>query len=609
MSRRAFWIGAAILSILSVIDAWIVRYLPTNDGPQAILASHIENHYADPGTIYARILVPSPQFAYKGFDALYAPLENMLGWRDALRVAITIIVLAVAWSFAAVVLALEPKRRAMAYLGFPLAWMWPLYMGFFSFVVGTAIGFAALALVLRKDAFGWREAGVVGVVLLVAGVSHVFMAVLAWCVIAAVVAVRAPRAERIAQIVRVTVAGAPAIALLGITALVHDAWKNPAYSEPLSDRLRILPRVLEPGSLARACVAAAIVLAALAFAARRVREAGAKDRALLACGAAMLLLGVLAPRDITNWQYFSPRFLPLGAMLVLAATPIERIARGRVVAGGAFAIACASLVVTASLHRHLAANCGDALAGLDAPIVRKGMNLPLVFDPFCGGSADAVDQELPYVAPLFHVGALYAVAEGGATPYLFVGSTSAHAFKPRPGGLEAPVPDTKVFRPIFASAEFHDDAAFRRRIVTELLAAGAHTESVIVTGATDGDRAMLDAFGFATDWTRGDFVDAHFDGCTFDVAMPAASEGIPVRVEAGFAGAPLRTTAVEAVLAGDRVHVTRGPCGTAWVRVRAIPKRTDGARVETTCTNATDGVIDATIARTGSVVPCLALRD
>ena len=70
------------LSILLVGSLWVVPYLPTNDGPEWVFASHLENHYSDPGTIYGDELLPTVQFASRGFGLIYGALESV-GWLAA----------------------------------------------------------------------------------------------------------------------------------------------------------------------------------------------------------------------------------------------------------------------------------------------------------------------------------------------------------------------------------------------------------------------------------------------------------------------------------------------------------------------------------------------
>ena len=52
------WVPVAALVALSALlvgTMWVVPYLPTNDGPEWIFATHAENHYADLAAPYADV--------------------------------------------------------------------------------------------------------------------------------------------------------------------------------------------------------------------------------------------------------------------------------------------------------------------------------------------------------------------------------------------------------------------------------------------------------------------------------------------------------------------------------------------------------------------------
>ncbi|HEY8073650.1 MAG TPA: hypothetical protein VIF62_06065 [Labilithrix sp.] len=610
-ASSAFWLGMIALSVLAILDVWIVAYLPTNDGPQAIFSAHIENHYADPGSIYAATLVPSPQFAYRGFDALYAPLEGFFGWRDALRIALCVVVLGFAWSFAAAVLALEPKRRAAAYLGFVVAWMWPLYMGFFAFVIGTSIGLGALAIALRAKTFDVRTNAIVTVVLIVGAVAHVFTAVLAWAVLFVMLVARAEPSERVRTGLRLLVPAVVPVAVLALAATLHDVNTNELHYVPFATRMHAVTRLLAPGPSWRAWSFVVVLASAIALAVARRRTLRREERAALATGLAFLVLALVAPRDIKNWEFFSPRFFPLGAALVFLAAPFELVSAS---AAPAFSFATLALVATAGFNRDLARGCGDALGGLAVPIERHGINMPINLSSYCGVSADPETSEVPYMAPLHHVGALYATAQGGSTPWLFIGSAAAHGFRARPGGIKVPVPDRKHYAPILRSPRFHVDDAYRRSILLELYATAAPSEGVILAGAEPRDLALLRDQGFALDYARGSFALGHFEPCRFEVTMPASDAERPIRIEAGSGDLPLVIAAIENVpprIDGERAHfdVARGPCGAIWVRVRAVAER-DGKLVETSCTNAgAGGRLEAHVPRTGASIACEGIRE
>ena len=90
------------------------------------------------------------------------------------------------------------------------------------------------------------------------------------------------------------------------------------------------------------------------------------------------------------WQFFAPRFLPLGCLYTVALLPVERLAdaRRRVALGGLAAFTAASLVWAVQTSVALRARVGEALSGLEAPVTRTGPRLVVAMDPFAGLTAD-----------------------------------------------------------------------------------------------------------------------------------------------------------------------------------------------------------------------------
>ncbi|HEY8073651.1 MAG TPA: hypothetical protein VIF62_06070 [Labilithrix sp.] len=596
--RTLFWIGMLVLSALAVRGAWIAPYIPTNDGPQHVLSAHIENHYSDPDQpFYAATLEPAPQFAYKGFSAIYGPLESALGWRDGLRVAIAVMVVGFAWAFAYAVFAFDPRRRFVAYAGFALAWMWPLYMGFFAHVVGTTIGLCVIAYAMRAGPLDTKRTAVIAAGLLVQSVAHAFTAALTWSILAVLLVAAAERAQRGRVVVRAAIVGLPPFAMLLAAARFQSGIYAPSQNIALAERFAVLPRILAPGPPLRAWLLLALVVALAVLTLRRIRKLGNRDRAAFAIGAAMLVLAGLLPRDVHNWQFFSPRLVPIGAALVLVAAPFEQL-RAPIAGGASFAIAAVSLMVSAHLNASLAEGCEGALSGLDAPVKRRLISLPIVLDAYCAVPASPTRSAVPYLAPLGQIGALYAAAQGGTTPYLFIGSPAVHAFTNRKdASLPVYVPDEDVLRTKVQTPRFRSDAAFRSTTVREQLWFGMEYEGVIVVGADPAIVALVREDGFQTDFARGSLVLAHFTPCAFDVDFeppPAGGISVEAFLPRGVAP-PVRLRAVPETPA--RFHVVGSPCGETSVAIST----SDGAR----CANAdATGRLDVAIPREGTTLRC-----
>lgn len=420
---------AVALSVGLVGTLWAVPYLPTNDGPESVFSAHAENHYSDPGSIYSDQLVPTWQYASKGFSLVFGPLEGLFGWQDALRVTLCLSVLATAWGTVLLVEVVDPRRRALGFLGFPLALSWVLYMGFFAFTIGAGLGLFALARVVKVRPRTGRQWAILGALLLLQSTLHVFSAVLTGLVIASVCLFRARKDERAGEFGKLLLAGLPAVGVAFGSALQpapgQVGFMGSRFTMlPWRETLATLPRLIAPGPAPRALLLTTLIgVAAVASVARMVRpaetgeEAGAQ-RGLACAGVTLLALGVFAPRDIPGWQLMSPRFLPLGALLVLATAPFERLrGKGSAVASvGLFVVAVGSLAASWSFHRALVAGCSDVIAALSADVRRTRLQLPVNLNPVCGIAADPVESEVPYMSPLRHIGALLAVVEGGRRP-------------------------------------------------------------------------------------------------------------------------------------------------------------------------------------------------
>lgn len=620
--RPAFGAGMVLLSAMLVWSVCVVPYLPTNDGPQNILSAHIENHFSDPGTIYRDQLQPAPQFAYKGFAAIFAPLEAALGWRDGLRVTLSLAVLGTAWASAAVILAIERQRRFVAFLSFPLALTWPLYMGFFAFVIGTAIGLGILAYALSPSSVAPKKRVLLSLLLLVEAVAHLFTAALTGLVVSLVFVARAERGKRLTEAGKCAIMGIPAAAILAL------ATRYPAPSAAFSEYLRIpwtesirwLNRVVLPGPPGRATIALCVMVFALVGAGwrARTRSLTPNESALAIASVGLLFLGVFSPLNMSGWQLFSPRFLALAAFLALALVPAERLvsrpARAAL-ALTAFSAAALSMATTAAFHRRMAAGCADAIAGLSAPIRRRALQLPITLQRTCGVSSDERESEVPFSAPLLHIGALYAVVEGGSIPYLFAGSPSVHAFTFRTDGtVLPPAPAIEAYWPIVDTPAFDADLGLRKKVLTGLAAYGMRYEGIIVAGARPTDLAELAERGYVTDWQQGFMLLAHFASCKADLVFSSEDAAMKPRVEVGMEPepVPLVDMVVSAPIPdGNLSHakLSRLPCGEAWLRVTwpSEPGRpSEGRR----CANADrDGRIRATLTRKSATVTCSGAPD
>ncbi len=596
MQRDARLAGVflAALSMMLVGSLFAVPYLPTNDGPEWVFASHVENHYGDPGTVYREIFIPALQFASRGFGTVYGPLEAWLGWQRGLQVALGAVALVAAWGFVALVYAVDPRRWPLALLGFPLALSWTFYMGFWSFHLASGLGLFAVALAVRlREPTGLQRAALAALLLLVA-VMHVFAAVLSGaCVLGVAVAAVPGRRAREARLVMLT--GLPAMGVLLACVLVSRGLVAAPLASGFDrfsfrDVLTMLPRTLLPGPLVRALIASAVVLLAAAAALTRSVscETRGVDRGLGFVAALLLLATLVAPFQIPGWQAFSERFAFFGAAMALATIPLERLGHGatRAVAAALFAGAAASLASSYGLHRRLAALCPDAIAGLTADVHTTGDLLPVTIRATELPTYDRVRAEVPLLSPLLHMATLYAVAHGGTSAYYFTGGPAVYPFELRPGTPHARIPDLERTMRAFASDAFHHDLAYRRQVDSEMAMFGVVHATVVVLGALPEDVALFRDRGFVMDWSRGAAFVAHFEPCAIDlVATGDATASVSIDLRVGELRVLEGMEAAAEARDDGLVHFTvpGSPCGTVDVRAH-WGARADGH--EPTCRNA-----------------------
>jgi hypothetical protein len=608
------WFGSlALASCLLVLAVWSVPYIPTHDGPQHVMSGHIENHYADPGAIYPRHLSPAPQFAARGFAFLFVPLESLLGWQDALRTVLSIIVLLGAWGFTAVVVSLNPQRRWTALAGFAGAIPWAFYMGFFSFVLGIALGMFLIAFCVARDPT--KRITWVGTTfgLLVLSVVHLSSALVTTVVVGVILVSRTPH-KRVATLLRMLLVALPVWCVLGLSLLgfstLRDVPASGAWSwEPLSSWLHQVPHFVVPGPMWRGVVAILVLLLAWAsFFVRRHRgEDRPAERGILIVSVLLFVGGCLSPLHVPGWQFVSARFIWLGALLgVTLLGPIASLGAGwaRALLPASALLTAAYLWTTGTLHRRLSAGCSDSMAGLSVPVKRSGVQFPITFESHCGVDADTSSSEIPHLAPLRHVAGLYVASQGGTIPLMFQGSPSVHAFVAKEFDDDLPFPGMWAL----SEQQLHSPA-FREAAVNYFAAYAAFYESLLVFGATPHDLDILEERGFVPRSREGGFMMAEFEGCPTEVAIVDAPGAGALLVQ--YAPWPLTepTQSYQVSLTATpglvRVPIKKSLCGNAWVRVvwRPPPELTS-AKAMMCPANGPDGTMSFHSEGPMTTLPC-----
>lgn len=591
------WLPWLLAQLCASAGLWwalsVVPVLPTNDGPQHIMMGHIENHYDDPGTLYRHYLAPAPQYAGRGFAALFVPLEPLLGWRGAFRVTVFVVLLAWAWGLALLVVVVEPRRRWLSLLGFFSAFQWTVYMGFLAFVAGSALGLWVLALAVATRRWSGPRLALLALALLLQGVLHVFAALLTAFAVVALGVARSgaddgvDRSDHGAARQRGRALGRLALALLPLGALfLLSLREQPAAARmahagetvllPLGDKLRYLHRCFLPGGEARGLTVVALALLGIG---RGLRSPGASQpaaRALALSSLALLLAAVLGPERLPGWQFVWQRFLPLGLLLPLPLLEVERLATTRARRGAlaaALALATAgSLLEAASIHRRLYRRSADVFGGLSLPLSRSGLRLPVVRDPWF--SLPPARSPVPGMVPLHAVAALFVAEQGGMIPYMFIDQPAVHQFVGKDPAWEHDFPPRPPPDKLQQLAHLPLGDPRRLRALDELARDGAGYEDVILVSAP----ADADAFrrrGYATDHQQGELYLGHYRGCEVTLELPQAT-GLR-SVEYGWWPLLDARRTLPPPAGGEpgrlRLPLPGAPCGASWIRVIA-----DGVR-------------------------------
>lgn len=537
MGKRNTLIFLALVVVVCGAAAWAilsVPYVPTNDGPQMVLTVHMEENYA--GSVYEKQFSLGYQLGSRGFAILYAPLYGVMGWAAALSVFECLLVLLTGFGVMALAHVLQPKRRGAALVAFPLALSWVFYMGFLNFAVGMAVGLFVLAWVSYRRPPNITVRAGISAALWVQCFCHVVTAAVTGAIMAAVVLTRAwaspDEGAMRRELTWLSITGAPISVLLFILRNATDDLARVAHSSTMDfrsvgDVAAQTPHILAPGVVWRGGIALAVVVLALGSFLWRERRVAAKveEKALAACALVLLLIGALGPLHVPGWQYVAPRFSVMGLLLCISLLPIERVpARRHVVLGGLTAISVLLSAGAQELHHRLFGACSDAYAGLEAPLRRRFMQLPITFDATCG-LPRRPNSEVPYQQAGIHLGTLYAVAHGGGVPWAFSGHPAVHAFTPRDEQL-APTPPMRLWE-IGLDERVHRDASARRTALDVAALVALGYENLVVNGAREEDVAHLAARGFVADYARGSHFNGHLEPCEVKVEAGGAPDAPP----------------------------------------------------------------------------------
>jgi len=554
--------------------------LPLHDGPQHVLLGHLENVYGDPGADYQDFLEHGAPVSSRGFTTLFEPLDQLFGWATAQQITLAVGLLVWVLGFAALVRSLEPRRAPLAILGAATAIQWAYYVGFWSFLIATGLGFFALAWTLSRENLTLRRWIVAGAILLAQAICHAFSAALTGLVLLAITLCQ-PRPLR--SVARLVAVAAPAglVAVLSVPNMMGAAEEStflPTTYLPLLSRLEVFVGSLASGPLWRSIP---IVVAGLLGIAISLKTRGSRRLALALPIVALGAIGaaLLSPVHLSFWQLFSPRFVPLGLMLGVALLPVERLASRRSralvwIACGAYVLASNGWALSTNLA--LAEAADDAMSGLEAPITRPGPRLTLVADPYLRyEDTDAPWHGVPYFQPLRNLGQLYMTEQGGLSPYNFMGTPTAHNFvvrtqprRPYPASPSYLVAESLSYGPSAPTPEA------RLTALAEYASAGRYFEDFVFYGSTRDVEEILSR-GYVADHQQGGLLIARFQGCPAELELPATES--PIRVSFGLA--PSTDGASVALFdpapTSRQVPLELSPCGPVWIQVLTVEGETE----------------------------------
>ena len=572
----AFLVLALLLSVLTGAAVGAPAYLPTNDGPEHVFASHAAQRLDDASLGYGKHLKLGAAFSQVGFDRLLALGELVLPWRLALRACLVFMVLLWAWGVVALAAATGGRRRVwLGLFGFAAAVQWLLYMGLFPFYLSNACGLYVLALAFWKVEWDGKWRLVLAAGLLLQAFVHPVPALCSMLVLAGIGLVRSWRRDLGREAVRFGLTVLPAVVV--VAASVGPTHSDPGvWLMPAADRAVLAMRAFVSGPPWRwaPLPAAALAGAGLALAHKPWRD-DKRQGALLLTGLLFALLATQTPYHIPGWNFFHMRFSPLAAILLVLLLPVERWSRPVRLLGLALlvAYATASNAWALGYNLRLYHASADLLSGLDAPLHRSGVRLPLILEPRAGEPQPFLAREVPGCLANWNAGALFAVAQGGVPAYGFAEAETIHPLVwrwPVGQGLRPPRP-TRGFEHALSEPEVLGLPGGRKAAVTRLLSFAPYYEDVIFYGRPE-EVAWLHERRFDIDYEKGGLAIARFHACPVTLVVEPGPSGHPAAwVELGWTPArqavqSMKLPAMLGALSPREIPLT-SPCGDVWLRV------------------------------------------
>ncbi len=550
--------------VVFFISCWPTFTLPlvlSNDGPQHILQGFVHTHYDDPRLAFDRVFHLNEPLTARGYLDLFRWLEPAVGWRTAHQI---ILVLAEAlWcsAWATLALRLHRKRWPFAMLGCATGVQWAYLIGFMPFFLGLGATAWAMHLVLVRPAP--RHYLLLSCALLICCQIHVFPVIVGGSILFALALSRGVR-----HCVGTALAGLPSLAFNAYTSAASTVEGDTldwilTFDPVESIGLRFL------GGDRATCILFLILALGAFLSGWRSRDAGCRAFAL--AGAALLVLGAVAPRDIHGWQLVAPRTLPLAFAVVFSSSPLERF-------GTRTRLLIAALVAVVTLgHLRWTVHLHERVEATTQPILTLTRRLPSQaghdwgFLVAVGDVAGVEGRDLERYAPeefnpWLHLAQVVAVDLGGRPLFTQMGDASIHA-------ILAPV--TPHFIDGFPGSSWSVawpqlDQGRRRDALSGMLSAHRRSTKYLVFVGVPGDENILRESGFeiTAQVGNGELIAltaiAHW--CAVTVLVPPDASLVETGNRASSESEQIRVPDVEGV-----VEFERTGCGPRWFRVDGTP--------------------------------------
>lgn len=564
-----------LASILAGLVAVIVviwpPYLPTLDGPQQVYAAYLLKTWPALENWYDRSL----PLASAGFPALFLPLSLLLPWMWAQRIALGL--MAALWSFSTISLAktLHPERIFIAVLGSTLVLGWALTMGFFSFIVGTALSIIGIAAAL--DTQESRKTAIKSQIFLsLAVMAHLFAGALGIAAVGLVYLFQEGSIrEKLERLVyRIAV---PAVLVLVFGVLTRQDVLPEGESVWLesSDRFISLSKMGFGGPLWRALPPTLLAIYAAIRCLMQAKK-GIGDRrewGLAVMVLVCLVVALVAPLHLPGWMHFASRFVPLALLLGISLVPLERLPKQHFpLAGGAIAVFSLAAAIWFGDHfRKLSADVEPMLAVTRAPLKRNGPRLPVLSaDPWFAGIG-TMDVDFPFADPAFNIPLLIAVEQGGIVPYTFTTAKFIHPFVDRRDHPPLPkIPAREHFWLGLVDPEVKTKPELRHALLVDIAAQASRFEDVALFGPAE-DQKVFDDLGFESAWRSDAGSIATFKGCPVTFGIKGSDE-MPKKIQIAYGWFPVMKSIWSNVVTREgeltKVELPGAPCGPIWAEIR-----------------------------------------